>query len=235
MGEATCMIEGRPPNSGERLYIHPSLHWRFGDVGKFVRRDGNNAVLVRETGIGPLERAVSVKALSYEPHPETMALAEMSIAGFHHPRERDLQTWMMARRHVSREGWWSQPTDEDKPEPKCAPWGGHMRVKCDLQVGQMAYLHPFYHDRYPPKGVVKGFSRGFVVLSHGDGGTSVHPFGTVSELPFRDHLALEEMLESGWVKPGGYDVRIWTQAKRLPDSEIARSHADLPHRTFLNV
>jgi hypothetical protein len=74
--------------------VHPDYHWLAGPRGRVERYHGVRVTLRSDDG------AVSVlplAALSWEPHPVTMAMEELSAAGVDNPSRRDAYVWMLAR------------------------------------------------------------------------------------------------------------------------------------------
>lgn len=88
-------VEGRIVRPGQIMHLHPHYHWSAGDKGKVERYDGDKVTLRHVSGAVPV---VPVTALSWEPHPETVAMQEMEDAGVRRPTPRDVRIWLLARK-----------------------------------------------------------------------------------------------------------------------------------------
>jgi hypothetical protein len=87
--------KGRIVRPGTVLHVAPSEWHRAGPSGKVERYWGSDSVLLRaDNGAVP---TVALHRLSWEPHPETVAMEELRVAGFTRPTYRDVRVWMAAR------------------------------------------------------------------------------------------------------------------------------------------
>ena len=90
-------VEGRPVFYGDVLHLPPRLFNRAGpSVRAYLADDGSGEATMRsDSGAVP---TVRICDLSWEPHPETIALQELEKAGFKRPTMRDVQVWLAARK-----------------------------------------------------------------------------------------------------------------------------------------
>lgn len=89
--------EGRTVLSGQVLHVHPAYHRRAGSTGRVERYYGDSVMLRSNNGAVP---TVPLSALSWTPHPETVAMEELAHAGFTRPSHREVAVWIAARRKV---------------------------------------------------------------------------------------------------------------------------------------
>ena len=88
-------VEGKPVYEGDVLHCHPSLFSRAGLTAKAYRESfGGRAVMQSPSGAVP---TVDISLLSWEPHPEAIAILELETAGFRCPSFRDVQIWIAAK------------------------------------------------------------------------------------------------------------------------------------------
>lgn len=86
--------EGRDVRPGQLMHVAPGYWSQAGATAKVERWYGDSVMLRTDNGAVP---TVPLCALSWNPHPETVALEEMRRAGFVRPNTRDLHVWMLAR------------------------------------------------------------------------------------------------------------------------------------------
>jgi hypothetical protein len=86
--------EGRTVRPGQVLHVHPSAWRKVGPTAKVERYYGDSVMLRADNGAVP---TVPLHCLSWEPHPETVAMEELHKAGFPCPTSRDVAVWMAAR------------------------------------------------------------------------------------------------------------------------------------------
>lgn len=86
--------QGRTVRPGQVLHVAPALWWRAGPCGRVERYYGDSVMLRSDNGAVP---TVPLHCLSWEPHPETVAMEELRAAGFTHPTRRDVGVWIAAR------------------------------------------------------------------------------------------------------------------------------------------
>lgn len=95
MAEWEFELEGMTVRPGQMLHVAPDYHQRAGAAGRAERYDGAGAVMLRsDNGAVPW---VPVHALSWQPHPETVAMEEMRRVGIERPGRRDVGLWLLAR------------------------------------------------------------------------------------------------------------------------------------------
>lgn len=88
-------VEGKPVYEGDVLHCHPSIFSRAGATVKAYQESfGGRAVMRSHSGAVP---TVDISLLSWEPHPETIAMQELEKAGFRRPSFRDVQVWIAAK------------------------------------------------------------------------------------------------------------------------------------------
>lgn len=86
--------EGRIVRPGQMMHIHPSHHRAAGATAIVERHHGNSVTLRTDNGAVP---QVPLAALSWVPHSETVAMEELTRAGFPRPSKRDIAIWIAAR------------------------------------------------------------------------------------------------------------------------------------------
>lgn len=86
--------EGRIVRPGQVMHVAPSYHWCAGDQGAVERFHGDSVTLRSSNGAVP---TVPLSALSWEPHPETVAMEEMARAGILRPSSSDVSLWLLAK------------------------------------------------------------------------------------------------------------------------------------------
>jgi hypothetical protein len=86
--------EGRTVTPGAVLYVQPDYHWLAGPRGRVERYHGVRVTLRSDNGAVPV---LPLAALSWEPHPVTIAMEELSAASVDNPSRRDAYLWMLAR------------------------------------------------------------------------------------------------------------------------------------------
>ena len=87
--------EGRIVKPGQRMYVSPAYHWKAGESGRVERYYGDSVMLRHDNGAVP---TVPLSALSWGPHPTTVAMEELKKAGFSRPSNRDIAIWVAARK-----------------------------------------------------------------------------------------------------------------------------------------
>lgn len=87
--------EGKTVKPGQLMHVAPAYHWRAGAVGRVERYFGDSVLLRSDNGAVP---TVPLSALSWDPHPETVAREELRTAGFHRPSKRDVAVWIAAQK-----------------------------------------------------------------------------------------------------------------------------------------
>ena len=87
--------DGRTVRPGQMMHIAPGYHSRAGAVAKVERYYGDSVLLRTDNGAVP---TVPLTAISWEPHPETVAMEELNAAGFSRPTQRDVAVWIAARK-----------------------------------------------------------------------------------------------------------------------------------------
>ncbi|MEY2875851.1 MAG: hypothetical protein RLZZ373_3222 [Pseudomonadota bacterium] len=93
--------EGRTVTPGAVLYVHSDYHWLAGPRGRVERYHGDQVTLRTCNGAVPV---LPLSALSWAPHPETLAMEEMAAAGVANPSRRDVAVWMLGRGALPRSG-----------------------------------------------------------------------------------------------------------------------------------
>ena len=93
--------QGRIVRPGQVLHVAPALWRRAGPWGKVERYYGDTVMLRSDNGAVP---TVPLDCLSWEPHPETVAMEELRAAGFTHPTWRDVRVWVAARHTTPNAG-----------------------------------------------------------------------------------------------------------------------------------
>lgn len=83
--------QGRTVRPGQVLHVHPSAWRQAGQSAKVERYYGHSVMLRTDNGAVP---TVDLSLLSWEPHPEAVAMKELCAAGFSHPTSRDVAIWM---------------------------------------------------------------------------------------------------------------------------------------------
>lgn len=86
--------QGRTVRPGQRMHVSPAYWQKAGPVGKVERYYGDSVTLRTDNGAVP---TVPLEALSWDPHPETVAMEDLREAGFQRPTTRDVQVWLAAR------------------------------------------------------------------------------------------------------------------------------------------
>lgn len=86
--------QGRTVRPGQRMHVAPAYWQKAGPIGTVERYFGDSVVLRADNGAVP---TVPLEALSWDPHPETVALEELRDAGFNRPTTRDVMVWMAAK------------------------------------------------------------------------------------------------------------------------------------------
>lgn len=105
-------LEGRTVRPGQELHVHP-LHWaKAGPSGKAEIFHGDAVTLRTDNGAVP---TVPLSALSWKPHPQTVALEELRQAGFTRPTLHDVDVWCAARKFVSEEVQEAAPARRSAP------------------------------------------------------------------------------------------------------------------------
>ena len=94
-------LDGKPVTPGTQLHVHPDYYWKAGAMGKAERYYGDSVTLRTDNGAVP---TIPVSALSWDPHPDTVAQRELEEAGFHQCSGRDIAIWRAARSSPTARG-----------------------------------------------------------------------------------------------------------------------------------
>ena len=92
-------LNGRPVYFGDILHIAPEYYSAAGAQAKAERFYGCSVQMRSKNGAVP---TVPVEALSWEPHPEVVALETMREAGIRRPSYRDLEVWKKAMAYAQK-------------------------------------------------------------------------------------------------------------------------------------
>ena len=89
-------VEGRPVHVGDLLHCPPALFSRAGPTVLAYMPDFGTGEAVMRSLNGAVP-TVRISDLSWQPHPETLAMEQMEAAGIKNPSRRDVLIWVTAR------------------------------------------------------------------------------------------------------------------------------------------
>jgi hypothetical protein len=95
MSKILFEVEGKPVRRGDKLHTHPSMFWSAGAiVTAEFEAEGDTVTVRSDNGAVP---TVMISKLSWGPHADTVALAELQAAGFDRCNYRDVAIWRAAK------------------------------------------------------------------------------------------------------------------------------------------